>query len=515
MKKMHQMSAAALAALMAVGTLAGCGSSGPANDGTAAQNAQQMSTATEDTALAGTGDAAGDGTDLPTLHVWGFGYTATTEDCEKVSEAVSRITREKIGANVQISRSSDSEKLNLALTSGEPLDLVNYHAYSGGLTALVAAGMAAPIDDLLAQYGQDAVKAVGEDMLVCGKINGVQYSIPNLKEFSCGYGIAMRKDVLDELGINVDDVKTMDDIHDVLKQVREKKPDLYPLVPSWAGGGMQKTIPYDNLGTGFLDAYGVLADVFDDSTTVVNLYETDAYRDYCKRMYQWNQEGLIMPDATTTTESNLCQTVGFADWENYVPGKADVLTRDWGHEAVMVQLIPSFMSSDAGGDSFFIPEESENKEKAMQLWDLLYTDADLENLLVYGIEGRDYTLSGDGKVVTKVDGSTYDWVSWSWPNPRIAYITSNDDPDIVDKNVKFDEEARKSPAFGFKFDSTMVQNELTACGNVINKYDAGLRWGVMNPDEALPKFNEELKAAGIDTIIQEKQKQLDAFLAAK
>lgn len=199
MKKMHQMGAAALAALMAAGTMAGCGSSGSTNDGAAAQNAQQSSTAAEstaagDTVSAGTGDAAGDGADLPTLHVWGFGYTATTEDCEKVSEAVSKITREKIGANVQISRSSDSEKLNLALTSGEPLDLVNYHAYSGGLTALVAAGMAAPIDDLIAQYGQDAVKAVGEDMTVCGKINGVQYSIPNLKGFSCGYGIAMRKD---------------------------------------------------------------------------------------------------------------------------------------------------------------------------------------------------------------------------------------------------------------------------------------------------------------------------------
>ena len=37
--------------------------------------------------------------------------------------------------------------------------------------------------------------------------------------------------------------------------------------------------------------------------------------------------------------------------------------------------------------------------------------------------------------------------------------------------------------------------------------------GELDPEEALPKFNEELKAAGLDTIIAEKQAQLDAFLA--
>ena len=58
-------------------------------------------------------------------------------------------------------------------------------------------------------------------------------------------------------------------------------------------------------------------------------------------------------------------------------------------------------------------------------------------------------------------------------------------------------------------------NEITACQNVKSKYANGLELGALDPNEALPKFIDELKAAGIDTIVKEKQAQLDAWLAAQ
>ena len=47
---------------------------------------------------------------------------------------------------------------------------------------------------------------------------------------------------------------------------------------------------------------------------------------------------------------------------------------------------------------------------------------------------------------------------------------------------------------------------------MVNKYHKALLCGALNPDETLPQFNQELKDAGIDAIIAEKQKQLDAWL---
>jgi putative aldouronate transport system substrate-binding protein len=48
---------------------------------------------------------------------------------------------------------------------------------------------------------------------------------------------------------------------------------------------------------------------------------------------------------------------------------------------------------------------------------------------------------------------------------------------------------------------------------VVNKYHKALVCGALDPEETLPKFNQELKDAGIETIIAEKQSQLDTWLS--
>lgn len=47
------------------------------------------------------------------------------------------------------------------------------------------------------------------------------------------------------------------------------------------------------------------------------------------------------------------------------------------------------------------------------------------------------------------------------------------------------------------------------------KYANALECGSIDPAEALPAFLEELETAGANTIIEEKQKQLDEYLASK
>ena len=111
-----------------------------------------------------------------------------------------------------------------------------------------------------------------------------------------------------------------------------------------------------------------------------------------------------------------------------------------------------------------------------------------------------------------MDNSTYDVFGWSWPNQSIAATLEGIDKDIWTQNKEFEAGAAVSPALGFKFDTSAVMNEITACNNVIAKYEPGLRWGELNPDETLPVFNKELYDAGLQTIMDEKQRQLDEFL---
>jgi putative aldouronate transport system substrate-binding protein len=236
-------------------------------------------------------------------------------------------------------------------------------------------------------------------------------------------------------------------------------------------------------------------------------------------MYQWQQEGLIMPDATTSTasSSDLINVVGYANFENITPSKrAELIAgKYWDVEGVAVEVVSPFISSiGSGGAAYCIPTVCENPEKAMELLNLMYIDQEIADILTYGIEGRDfeYVEGSDRQVVRSIEGSTYGVIAWTWPNQAIASTMEGVNPDIWTQNNAFREAAAISPALTFKFDSSTVMNEITACNNVIAKYELGLRWGELNPAEALPEFNEELYAAGLQTIMDEKQKQLDAYL---
>ena len=239
-------------------------------------------------------------------------------------------------------------------------------------------------------------------------------------------------------------------------------------------------------------------------------------------MYQWNQEGLIMPDATTTTENNLLSGNGFAMIENWKPGKELENYKANGKEVVFMKIIKPFKyTSNSNGNSFVIPYSSKHPEKAMELWNLMYTDPEVSNLFINGIEGKHWVYTDDSKtMITTPEGvdpnaSGYSSADWAWPNQQITPIWKGGDPELWSKLREFNESGHPSPAMGFSWDSTSVINEVTACSNVKATYDTALRWGTMDPDENLPKFLEELEAAGINDIISAKQAALDEFLANK
>ena len=77
----------------------------------------------------------------------------------------------------------------------------------------------------------------------------------------------------------------------------------------------------------------------------------------------------------------------------------------------------------------------------------------------------------------------------------------------------FNDLAVRSTAFGFQYDDTAVKSEVIACSAVIKKYKDGFLHGIYDLDTVLPEFIQKLKEAGIDRIIDEKQRQLDSWLA--
>lgn len=81
------------------------------------------------------------------------------------------------------------------------------------------------------------------------------------------------------------------------------------------------------------------------------------------------------------------------------------------------------------------------------------------------------------------------------------------------KMNEFNQSASKSKALGFTFNGDSVKAEIAACNAVLDQYRRAIESGVLELDKALPEFLKKLDDAGINTIITEKQKQLDEWAA--
>ena len=65
----------------------------------------------------------------------------------------------------------------------------------------------------------------------------------------------------------------------------------------------------------------------------------------------------------------------------------------------------------------------------------------------------------------------------------------------------------------FVFDPEPVQNEIANVNTAWEKYNNDLLTGAIDPETTVPTIIDELNAAGLQTVIDEAQKQLDAFFA--
>ncbi len=457
--------------------------------------------------------------DFTTLKITMFGET-TTQEAEAVSEALSKITKEKLNCNVDITfigSGSYLTQLNLLLSSGEQFDLFNTFVLD--TATLANLGQILPIDDMLKNYGQNTLKAISTDDWRCTQVGGQTYGVPGNKDKAYDLGFCMRKDILEEVGGSIDTIKDFSGLHDLLAKVKKAHPEMYPVVSGF--GQIFGYLAVDNLG----DSNGVLMDPYtSDSLKVENLIASDYYKNLCEQMYNWAEEGLIMPDASTNTESGTSlvksgKAFGFFSHEK--PGFDSENSATIGKEMVSwIYKEPITITANASSFLWAIPSTSVDPERAMALLDLMYNDPEVANLCINGVEGTHYKVIDKEKgIIGYPDGKDslnvgYSRFAWAWPNEQISYIWNGDSETVWKDMDTFNKSAKVSPAKGFSFDNSKVINEITACKNINDKYNKALMGGQLDPKDAIPKYLKELKDNGIDTIIAEKQKQLDEWVAA-
>ncbi|RED41831.1 ABC transporter substrate-binding protein [Paenibacillus sp. VMFN-D1] len=456
----------------------------------------------------------------PVKLVFAFLNTGTMTDMKEVQEAINVIAREKINVEVElmpIDSSAWQQQANLLLSGNEQLDLMTTMA---GLnySSQVAKGQLLPLDDLLDQYGQGIRDALEPEILEGTKVNGKTYGVSSFREMAADYGFIARKDLLNKYKIDLSQVKAYEDLEPIFKIIKDNEPGIIPLVQRSNTNTIANELissKIDSLG----DGLGVLV-LADDNTHVVDLYETDAYRQAVETARKWYQAGYIMKDASTTQESNVALVKagrGFGYLSNMKPGFEFQETNLTGYEMEAVRITP-VIGGSTGPAAFMvsIPRNSKHPEAAMKFMNLLYTNADIMNLLTLGIEGKHYVKNADGTIKPPVgDDIGYVLNQWEIGNNALTHVWEGWDPNHWEEMKAFNRKAVYSKGLGFMFNSEGVKAEIASVNNVVDKYRAGLGSGSLDPAGNLDKFIKELKSAGIDKIIAEKQRQMDEWLATK
>lgn len=458
-------------------------------------------------------------------------------DMALVEDAISQMTNEKLGITVDFYPLSilEQSKYTTIIGGGETLDLMCIsftdpveYADVGMVKKLTeedirkyAPDIAAMVDAGASLYLYDAK----------GNIIGI-----NTKEIVAGVGgsYVIRKSDLEAIGLadTYTDQMRIDyeDLDLIFKKLKEKYPDSYP------SGNMSDVsgnfIGTDALGGLSSKQYGVLnLEASTESTTIVNYYETDEYKEYLSWMQKWFDAGYVYPDALTSSDNAISLFASgkfrgtYLDcWANL---RDEYVTR-CGEDVIQLQIMdPCYLPTAPGtGICWSVCGTSKNPAGALRLLNEMFSNQELMNTFQWGIEGTHWKMvDEEAGVITFADGVTastsgfYNTLGLYGDKSKVYSMLSEGQTveSIKATNALLIEQRdkaveKKTPVEGFYWDSSAVTAEIAAVDNVIAQYAASIGIGQnKNYDE----FIAALKKAGIDKIIADKQAQLDAYLKAK
>ncbi len=398
-------------------------------------------------------------------------------DTPEVQDAINAITEEKYGISFEllfVPIGNWTQQSNLLLT-GDEVDITAI--FGTPLSVFVKNGQIINLDAYYANASEEFKAVWSPEEMAGTSINGEIFAVPNMRNFGNYFGLNIDAEVAAEMGIEDGQHLTMEEVDELL-------------------------------GNGVLPDCG-------QTTEVQNLFETESFLTFAHWAEKWYNDGYIMADILSNTES----------WQTMIANKKAVTAIDnYGVNAVagMIRTIilePWAVANSYSALCYGINANSAHQDAAWKAMEILYTDAEVENLINLGIEGKHYVLNEDGTAsypegqVGATVGYGMAEFYWITPYSAIAHPLDVNGPTFYEDLVDFNKNrTTKSMAFGFSFDISDVEDQYTACTNIMNKYYHALMSGSVPVDDIIAQANAEFEAAGLGDIIAAKQAQLDAYL---
>lgn len=443
--------------------------------------------------------------------------------------------KEKLNCGINYVYASGTDYTNnymLAMASGEKYDLIHAGSWLT-YTTYADKGAYMPLDGLIEEYAPYMWEQAADKWNGI-RVNGKIYGVPTLRGDRVEYAFFYREDLRKKYGCP--EINSIDAIETYLLAIKENEPDLLPSDDTQAMVYGNTFIPLNKYQ--IVDTMGGMNSnfVIDPSNPheLLNTIELPEYKEYMYTMKRFYDEGLWPKDQlsrngwgvmSVTSGKSAASFVGqFWNYAYLIPqteGEHPDWELNYAPYCLMNPEESVVPAADPTGSLLAVSRTAENPERALMLIDLAHQDETLWRLMYYGLEGVHYTITEDGKVDESLladpvkdkfnyfPGTLFDDPKfylekadqWEGQTALVEQINALIQPNVLE---------------GFVIDWSNVDVEYTMLNEVRTTVGNPMHVGAVDDVDAYyESYVAQSKAAGLDTIHDEIQRQLDEFLNAK
>lgn len=412
------------------------------------------------------------------------------------------------------------QKTTMMLASNEEFDLLHVMEDVKGFADLLGRGAITDLTEYIESYGSNIKRVIPDYMMEAAKVNGKIYTVPAFwaDTVKGTQALTLRTDLLEKYSLETP--KTAEDLINFMEVV----------TANWEGSEKPYMIILVNEPARFLhrtfDTYPFtvieqLIYISQDGE-VKPWYLTEEFKQEAAFYETCYKKGFIHPDVLTIPQETIDNNKRTG---NYLfrdgTGLSSIKDAEtYGYTEDLVWLAPEkkdFADMAFRNDNV-VPVTSSNPEDAVKFLDWIYASQENYDLFMYGVEGVHWNAPAEGQyesLRSENDEVLYKFPNWMIANVNYERVDPNTHPTWVETHLTVNEDFEKSIALGFQFDTSNVSTEYSNCLAEVKSSLYPVKVGLVSYDEAIESLDKNFKAAGIDAVIEEFQRQLDEWLASK
>ncbi|MBP5294378.1 MAG: ABC transporter substrate-binding protein [Lachnospiraceae bacterium] len=475
--------------------------------------------------------------------VWYLHAVNVGPGLDQMQEAVNNYLKDKLNTEIEFHyyrQAEFKETINTVFNAGTYMDIVTIGNTGLNFDSNVTRNAFLDVTDLLPKYCPETLKMLPDGALEAYSYQGKVYGMPPVKDLASWQMVQVNMDMLKDLGLEFPEHwNSYWDLLPLLYKVKEARDAKYPdqaknpVIDVLDDNRVKKFYLVDAITGNYSTPYlcttikGVpdecqIKNIKDDFT-VFNFLETPEALNWAKTIHQLVADG-IYPFDFDTYDSDKYLTYNGAHLWDANEGALFTPEDTYNFDAQISMSDLSIATRSymmAGGMA--ITAQSKYPDRALEVLELMNTDQYFATLVRFGPENVGWTDKDNDNIIELTDANSdasarlwYCWYGWITGGLATSKTPSGyPGAEFGKKLLARNQGAIGSSHMGFAFDSTNVQNELAACNAIYESCYQTLLLGQEEDVEAIiAETNKKLYDSGLQKLIDEAQKQMDAYRAS-